>query len=194
MDIEDEEAQSNDRVVPEGKDPSSQVDHGDRNPEEAHEGAIQDVGVLVGLGDLGEKPQKVLQRVALLADALIEHGRGCLHSTPDRGALGVLDSNDMVIPEQVAGDYVVRSCIQGATGPSLGGEGMYEIGVLEDGCAGQPGATCQAPRPLVRDPGGASTTAATEEELGTYQMVVSASAGSRDTFSWFGGGVLLEAK
>lgn len=68
----------------------------------------------------------------------------------------------MVISEQVAGDYVIRSCIQGATGPSLGSEGMDEIAVLEDGSAGQPGAASQAPRPLVCNPGGASTTTATE--------------------------------
>lgn len=69
-----EEAQSNDRVVPECKDPSNQVDHGDRNPEEAHKSDIQDVRVVIGLGDFDEEPQEALQRVALLADTLVEHG------------------------------------------------------------------------------------------------------------------------
>lgn len=75
----------------------------------------------------------------------------------------------MVILEQVAGDYVIGSCIQGATGPGLGGEGMDEYGVLEDGCTGQPGATWQAPCPLVCDPAGAATTTTTEEKLGTCE-------------------------
>lgn len=56
---------------------------------------------------------------------------------------------------------------------------MDELGVLEDGRAGKPGATCQAPRPLVGDKGGAATATATEQELGTCQadMSVSVSVG-----------------
>lgn len=87
----------------------------------------------------------------------------------------------MAIPKQVAGDYIVGSGIQGATRPSLCGEGIDEDGVLEDGCASQPGATCQAPCPLVCDPGGASTATATKEKLGTCQTGLSASSGCRDT-------------
>lgn len=74
VDVGGEEAQSNDWVLPEGKDPSNQVDHGDRDPEEAHESDIQDVRVVISLGDFGEEPQETLQRVALLADTLVEHG------------------------------------------------------------------------------------------------------------------------
>lgn len=87
----------------------------------------------------------------------------------------------MAIPKQVASDYVVGSGIQGATGPSLCGEGIDETGVLENGCTSQPGATCQAPRPLVCDKGGGSTTTATKEKLGTCPTGLSASSGCRDT-------------
>lgn len=87
----------------------------------------------------------------------------------------------MAIPKQVTSDYIVGSGIQGATGPSLCGEGIDEVGVLEDGCTSQPGATCQAPRPLVCDPSGASTTTSTKEKLGTYQTGLSASSRCRDT-------------
>lgn len=74
MDIEGKEAQGNDWVVPETKSPANQVNDGDRDPEQAHESDIENVRVPVGLGDLGEKPQKVLQRVPLLADSLVKHG------------------------------------------------------------------------------------------------------------------------
>lgn len=107
MDVEGEEAQSNDRVVPETEHPSEQVDQGHRDPEQPHDSAIQDVGVVVGLGDVGEEPPKALQRVALLADTLVEHGRGCLDGTPDGGGLCVLKGNDMALLQQVAGDDVV---------------------------------------------------------------------------------------
>lgn len=167
MDVEGEKAQGNDRVVPEGKGPANQVDYGDGDPEQAHEGNVENVRVVVGLGDVGEEPQKVLQRVPLLADALFKHGRGGLHSTPDGGILGVLVSNDMAVLDQVAGDLVVGSRIQVATSPGLSGEGIDEDGVLQDGGAGQPGATRQTPRPFVRNPAGAAATTATKEELGT---------------------------
>lgn len=107
MDVEGEEAQGNERVVPEAEEPSDQVDQGHRNPEQAHDGAIEDVRVVVGLGDVGEEPPEALQRVALLADTLVEHGRGGLYSTPDGGTLGVLDGNDMALPQQVAGGDIV---------------------------------------------------------------------------------------
>lgn len=74
VDVEGEETQCNDWVVPEGKDPAEQVDDGDWDAEQAHESAIEDVRVTVGLGDLGKEPQKVLQRVPLLADTLVKHG------------------------------------------------------------------------------------------------------------------------
>lgn len=74
VDIEGKEAQGNDWVVPEGKGPANQVNDGDWDAEQAHQSEIENVRVAVGLGDLGEKPQKVLQRVPLLADALVKHG------------------------------------------------------------------------------------------------------------------------
>lgn len=74
MDIEGQEAQGNDWVVLEGKGPAKQVNDCDRDPYQAHQSGIENVRVAVGLGDLGEEPQKVLQRVPLLADTLVEHG------------------------------------------------------------------------------------------------------------------------
>lgn len=74
MDIKGKETQGNDWVVLEGKGPANQVNDGDRDPEQARDSDIEDVRVAVGLGDVGEKPQKVLQRVPLLADTLVKHG------------------------------------------------------------------------------------------------------------------------
>lgn len=74
----------------------------------------------------------------------------------------------MAMLVEVAGDHVVTSGVQRAAGPSLGGKGIKKVGVLEDGCACQPSATCQAPSPLVYNPAGGCTATATEEELGTY--------------------------
>lgn len=85
----------------------------------------------------------------------------------------------MAISVQVAGDKVVGTGVHGATGPGLSGEGMDEDGVLEDGCAAQPGATSQAPRPLVSDPSGSSTATTTEEELCTWEKCALASLDCR---------------
>lgn len=74
MNVKDEKTQSNDWVVPQGKDPANQVDEGNWDPKQAHQSEIENVRVVMGLGNLDQKPPVVLQRVPLLADTLVKHG------------------------------------------------------------------------------------------------------------------------
>lgn len=97
VNVEGEEAQSNDWVMSKGEGPANKVNDGDGNSEQAHEGTIEDVRVVPGLRDLDEELPKTLQCVPLLADSLVEHGCSGLRSTPHRSIQGVLESNDMAV-------------------------------------------------------------------------------------------------